>query len=595
VVQLLVVMAAGAAVYANALRVPFYYDDALIIVNNPLIRDLASTLGRLLRPRGLVDASFAFNYALGALNVSGYHAVNILIHSTNAALLFILLRRLMTRKDSLWPFLGALLFAVHPVQTQSVTYLAQRYTSLSATFFLLAVLLFEAARSRYDHADRFLEPNHLCRYAASAAMGFLALLCKENTATLPVVLLTITLLIVPRRGRSPLFTWSYPLAPYVVAPAYLAYMIVVQGAVIGGASLAKLGGSSNLFVQATSPLHYFSTQMQVIWLYIRMIFAPYGQRLVYDFDPVGAVINPLSVAGLTGILLLLFLAWRVRTSLPLVSLGIIWFFATLSVESSFIPLDPVFEHRLYLPLIGVTIIGAGLVERYGLSRTAAATLLTLAGVLAMLTWQRNALWADPVAFYQDQIAKTPKKIWVYNKLSEELVARRRFDEAITINRQVLAINPYYYKAFNQLGVIFCQQKRYDEADQSFADAVRLNPYDPDVNINAGFCQANRKNWDRAVAYYSTALIREPDNPKILYLSAMARYNMGMRSEALTLLEKAAMLTVMQDPTVLYDLAVVATELRHEKRAQEAREALLKLRFARMADLERAMQQARQRH
>ncbi len=466
------------ALYAHTLHVPWYFDDIPSIVENPLIRDLKACFLRLFSQRGVAIFSFALNYRLGGLSLPGYHAVNIAIHLIASWLFFLLLKRVVPSRRPL-ALLGCLIFAAHPLQTQAVTYVVQRMASLSALFFLLSLFLFVRARESLAAGLKFGAPHHLAFYIGSLAAGVLAVFTKENTAVLPVALLLFTRFFLPGENNwRELLKYS---APHLLACG-LALMwlfaIKLLPALLAGESLADFARARTQLVVSSrhnSPLYYFVTELSVLWVYIRMLFLPLGQALDHNYPVVETLVSPRSVAAFAGLAGLACLAFFLRKRQPLLSCGITWFFLTLAIESSFLPLDPLFEHRLYLPMFGFVLAVLGLLELLPGPRRQAVLLCLVLVPLGGFSIKRNLLWGDPVSFYQENLRVVPTSERVRTNLAQTYGEQGRYREAENIAREAIRINPGYEVAHHNLGVALFYQLRYAEALTEFRAAVRLQP------------------------------------------------------------------------------------------------------------------------
>ncbi|MBI5561008.1 MAG: hypothetical protein HY883_07020 [Deltaproteobacteria bacterium] len=381
-------------IYSGTLSSSFHFDDIPQIVENRQLRDLKNLPAIIAGQRGVTMATFALNYAVGGLNVRGWHAVNIVIHIINGALayLFVFTTLSIVTKDELWSkkiaAYSALLFSVHPVQTQAVTYIVQRMESLSSLFYLLALFIFIKGSLSSAFAKRII------LYTGVVLFYIIGFKAKEVAITLPAAVLLYEIYFLGtegRRGRLPL---------YAALGAFLVYFALSTVIPLGGfgdlsrelsgQSLSPppippagaLAPSAGFGVQGISPLEYLYTQTNVIIYYISLLFFPANQNIDYDF-PIsrglfetpkikgGTVLNiPIPppfvsimiLAFIIGLGVYLFLRSRkdrARKRGLVISFFIFWFFIILSPTSSFIPiLDVIFEHRVYLASLGFFVVFA---------------------------------------------------------------------------------------------------------------------------------------------------------------------------------------------------------------------------------------------
>lgn len=457
--------------YGHTLHVPWYLDDGGAIRDNLLIRDLWATLENLATRRGLLNLSFALNYRFAGLSLPAFHLVNIAIHAAAGIVVCLILRRLFPGRPLL-ALLGALLFVAHPLQTQAVTYLVQRAASLGGLFFLLAFYLYLLAREALTPEGGWRRAAFLAPYLGAVGCGALAVLTKENTVTLPLLLLAYERLF----PRAPLRSWRQDLLtvlPFCLAPLAAVLAVLAQGPLGGWSPNQELATLAH-----NSPLHYLATQFQVVWVYLRLLLLPYGQALEHNYPVVASLFEPLTLLGLAGVAGVWWWGWHLRHRLPLAAFGIAWFFLTLAVESSLIPLDPLFEHRLYLPLFGLLVGVLDRVPAWCGERRAAGLLLAVLLVCAPLTWQRNRLWNDPVAFHEDNLIKAPESERTLVNLAKLYVEQRRKAEAQRLLEKALRINPESAPAAKSLAMVYVGEGRQAEAVALLDEAIRRNPADP---------------------------------------------------------------------------------------------------------------------
>ncbi|MEK6599426.1 MAG: hypothetical protein AABY52_03675, partial [Deltaproteobacteria bacterium] len=365
-------------VYSNTFHASFHFDDTPSIVENYAIRNLNNAPGMLINNRGIATATFAINYAIGGLNVVGYHIVNLAIHITNSILVYFLIFLTLTRIDSLKDrakkiaVYTALLFAVHPIQTQAVTYIVQRMEILASMFMLIGLLVFIKGAETSKTSLRVL------LYGAVAASYWLGFHSKEIAITLPAILFLYDYCFLSSGGNQKV-TARLPL--YLVLIAMLAFFATRT---LTGLQETP-GGSAGFNVQSITAKEYLFTQFNVLIYYITLLFVPINQNLDYDF-PVskglfevplvkdGTVLNiPIPppivsliiLSAVVGFAFYLFIKNPPSPPLEkggnggilhhgrLAAFSILWFFIILSPTSSFIPIiDVIFEHRLYLASAG---------------------------------------------------------------------------------------------------------------------------------------------------------------------------------------------------------------------------------------------------
>ena len=515
---LVLIAAAGMAVYSNAFQVPFIFDDGTYIVDNPIIRSFRNFVfpseikdlhrgayflpgaKQAFKTRPLAFLTFALNYRLNGLDVWGYHLVNLLIHIVNSILVFgfvmITFKTLSLRgKGGLerpvatltYPqaiaFFTALFFAVHPVQTQAVTYITQRFASLAALFFLASLASYAAFRLSEGKKTKVL------LYAASLSGAILAMLTKEMSFTLPIVMAVYEFIFLKGNSRK---------RAVLLAPFFLAMLIIPLNLSRGGlhASMTVLGDS-----QGMSRWGYLFTELRVLVTYIRLLFFPVNQNLDYDYPAYGSIFEPpvfLSFLFLSGLFLLaVFLLYRAgrrgeeRIELRLISFGIFWFFITISVESGLVPLrDFIYEHRLYLPSVGFLLAFTafllsqiGRLKRFRLPALVAPLVLALA--LGGAAYARNNVWGSKISLWEDAVRKSPNKFRPHYTLAFSYYEAGLYMLAVREGRISVALEPNDPLNRFNLALFYEKTGMLDEAVNEFRAAIELNPWDSIAHYNLG--------------------------------------------------------------------------------------------------------------
>jgi hypothetical protein len=468
-VDLAVIVLAGAAVYSHTLNVPFVLDDnAISFFGQRTLQDILLHGGS----RRVADFTFALNLHLHGIQVTGYHLVNLTIHLAAAVTVYCLvdsalaaLRRsfppaVPAGPDALCverfvPLAVALLFAVHPLQTQAVTYIIQRYTSLATLFYLLSALFFIRARLAIERGGRFR--TALLSGSVSLLAGLLALGSKQIAATLPVMLAVLEIFLF--RGR--MFNRRFFVACGAMA------VLVVLAALIhwqGGSLHDVLYDIRHATAEDPhqSRIVYFLTQTRVVATYLRLLCLPLGQNLTHDaviyttlfsLPVLSSLALHVSLAA-TALLLYRTSGQRLRSNgcsqgalQRLTALGIVWFYCTMAVESSLFPIrDLMFEHRIYLPSTGFFLTTVSAVALAAgcrhLGFKAAWTLLAaVCLVLGGMTLARNNIWNDRLALWQDTVNKSPGNALAMANLGGEYLDRSMQKKALPLLVRALEIKP----------------------------------------------------------------------------------------------------------------------------------------------------------
>jgi tetratricopeptide (TPR) repeat protein len=525
VTAVLLIAAATALAYSNSLDATFHFDDYGSIVHDESLRDLG-TFWPPAGSRWLGRLSFALNHRLGGLEPFGYHLVNVLVHLASGLLVAwlaaITLRTPALRRAEpgplvrrFLPLATGLLFALHPLQTQAVTYVVQRFTSLATLFYLLALVLHAHARLALEEEAR---PRAAVLYLLSVAAAAAAMETKQIAFTLPLVAAGYELLLFGASRRL-----------LLLAPLGATALLVPLGMLPPGAALTDvLAEPGRLTAEAPdiSRWVYLLTQVRVVTTYLRLLVLPVGQSLDHDVSLSRSLAEPAVLAGLAVHLALaasavLLLRQARRTSRGegiLVFLGIAWFYATLSVESSVIPIQDVMaEHRAYLPGAGAALaLGTALLWVIGRVRPAlppagrvAAALLVTAGPLGVATWARNLVWKDELTLWSDVVAKSPGKARPHSDLGDALTALGRLDDARREYLEAIRLDRGYAKAHANLANVLQAQGLADEALREYLQAIRLEPGLAEAHKNLGNAYFTLGRIDDAIREQAEAVRLAP--------------------------------------------------------------------------------------
>lgn len=481
--------------YSNTLTADWHFDDFPNIVENEKLHLTSFNLdaisqvffahpraeGQSFRP--IAYLSFALNWYFGADNVIGYHLINILLHWGTAALLYLTVIQLLEtpflqqRSENTKHFvalLASLLWALNPVQTQAVNYIVQRMTGLAAFFFLAALFFYLMGRRSQQWRRKIL-------WFVSVLTCFaLALGSKENTITLPLILLLV---------EGIFFRPSIKIKKHhvFVAAGLLCLTGVAVYLLTNGDPLGSIAG----YEQRSFTLwQRLLTESRIMVFYLSLLFFPAPSRLSLDHDITlsTTLFQPpttlLSIALLFA--LTIWALWK-HKSQPLAAFSILFFLLNHVIESSIIPLELIFEHRNYLPSLFFFLPFATLlVDAYqnGRLRTPSIQRHVLAGVallalctLAAATYIRNTVWHTEQTLWEDALAKAPGQSRPYINLAVTYQIMGKNDEAFELCRQSLnKISPTPTKdrtrAFNNMGNIAMDRGMYAEAIGYYREALK---------------------------------------------------------------------------------------------------------------------------
>lgn len=492
-IQVLCIILSGAAAYSNTFHVPFLFDDFHAIVENRSLDSLSTFLASDVfpNPRWVALATFALNKGLGGLDVAGFHAVNLAIHLANGLVVYFLAKattssfdETASRRYGAAPIIAALAFVLHPVQTQSVTYIVQRMTSLATLLYLAALLLYALNFLRVSASTSSFDPLRYLLYPAAFISCLLAMGTKEISFSLPAMLALFDVSFLRGTVRQRFLR----LAPFALC--MLVMPVFLFGLERGFDTFTHGGGDESSFPLPW--MTYLLTEFRVLITYLRLLVLPVAQNLDYDYPVYTSIFQPQVVGSLaaivaisTGGIYLLKSSFRPSCLSPALlrvcGFAIAWFFITISIESGFVPLiDTIFEHRVYLPsswfMIAFGMLGCELYHRAGTARQAvllaAISLLCISGYA---TYQRNQVWSDRLTLWSDVVAKSPMKARGWTELGILYVNRLDPARAIPLLERAVNLNPDYYLAQVWLGRALVQNGERDRALYHYIVTTRLAP------------------------------------------------------------------------------------------------------------------------
>ena len=502
-------------IYADMLTGPFIFDDKINIEENPHIHLTEITFKSLAaaafdspsQRRPVANISFALNYYLHGNNVVGFRLLNLIIHVISGILLYFFIRATFRTPalqswdmNARWiSFFAAAIWMVHPLQTQSISYIVQRMNSLAAMFYILSFLLYVHFRmNRQKRSKGWL-------LIGCILAGILALGSKENAATLPFFIILYEWYFFENLSLKWLKDHFLGLAGLFLVMAAIALIY------LGTDPLDKILAGYN--IRNFTPTQRILTEFRVVIFYISLFLWPLPSRLNldHDFALSSSVADPITTLfSILAIAVLVVLAVITARNHRLISFCILWFLGNLVIESSIFALEIIFEHRLYLPSMMFSLVIVLLV--YRLAKPAwlkTAILCVLAIVGSVWTYERNQVWRDRITLWQDCVKKSPQKARPYNNLGAALADNGQYNEALAHYHRALEINPYYPNAYANLGFILVKQGKVEEGITQLLKSLQIKPNDYETLSNLGVALLMQERYEEAGKYLSDALEINP--------------------------------------------------------------------------------------
>ena len=572
----LLLVAVTLVAYLPALPGQFIWDDNGYVTNNLLLHSLKglwqiwSVPGATPQYYPLTFTSFWVDYHLWQLNPLGYHLINVLLQALNAILLWTILRRL----DVPGAWLAAAVFAVHPVNVESVAWVTERKNLLAGFFYLssaLACLRFwlpnpETAEGR---ATSFLKTSAIGLgdwkfYWLALCLYLCALLAKTAIVALPGAVL---LVVWWKRGR---MGWRklFPLAPFLAVGMAMGLLTVwVEKHIVHPV------GREWMF----SFLERCLIAGRAVWFYLGKLVWPHPLMFVYPRWEIHAA-QPLAYLPVLALMVVLFILWLNRKgwARPML-VALAYFLALLFPGLGFFNLyffrySLVADHFQYFAAIGpLTLAAAGISMTLGRFEKRSPFLKpffcgTLLLILGVLTWRQCGMYTNLETLWRKTLAKNPdcwlahgnlgivfyhegrkeeamehyrKAIQIYpndfatlNNLGIVLAAQGQFDEAIENYRKAIQINPNFSEAMNNLGIALATQGRFDEAIENFRKVIQINPNYCDALDNLGTVLATRGQFDEAIENYHKAIQVNSNRPETFFHLGMTLGQLGRKREAI---------------------------------------------------------------
>ena len=518
---IILIIVLGVIIYSNTFNSSFHFDDQVDIVKNSAIRDIGNVKiwWNDVPRRSVGMFTFVLNYHFHNLQVFGYHIVNIIIHIINALLVFWLINitlcspvmrdKNINKNRKILALLGGLIFISHPIQTQAVTYIVQRLASFATLFYILSLLFYAKARF-CTKKDKLKYPL----FFGSAISAILGMFTKEIVFTLPFVIILYEFCFITKEKIQIDFREKKFVLKILLSACFIFIIPITYLNRVGFSNLfqEQLPDQGHLYTLNVS--NYLFTQFRVIVTYIRLLFLPINQNLDYDYPVYNSFFDFPVLASFLFLISLLFIAIYLFRKQPLISFGILYFFITLSVESSIIPIQNViFEHRLYLPMFGFVVFFIALLYFIFWNRNQKIFLSISIFIIicnSTLTFTRNKVWENELTLWSDVVKKSPNKARPNNNLGFIYSEAGNYKKAKPLFEKALQTNPNYVKALNNRGGIFLIQKKYKKAIIDFSKSITQKPTTFfEAYHNRGLCYFKLNQYKKAKSDFDKAIKIDP--------------------------------------------------------------------------------------
>jgi tetratricopeptide (TPR) repeat protein len=583
--------------YSNTYKAPFLFDDTQNITENPfLVMDELSwdslrsaALSGPNSRRVLPNGSFALHHYFHGYDPLGYHLVNTIIHIAVAFALYLLAHltlslpslKMRPRTAAEIAFLASLLWAVHPLQTNAVTYIVQRMTSMAALFYLLAFYCYVRARLQEALSAKII------LFALTGALGIMALFSKENSGMLPFAIMAYELLLL--RPNTRLFRTRKAL---LLAGAAILVFAVITWLFLGSSPLASiLGGYEG---RGFTLLQRVLTQPRIILHYLSLLVLPLPSRLslMYEFQVSTTLLTPFqTLPAIVLLSTLALLVFQFGRQARLLAFAICWLLLNLLVESSVIPLELIFEHRMYLP--AMFLFPAGVVWLYTLAVSRPmlirAVLVLTVALLSAATWQRNRVWDNRITLWNDVVTKAPDSMRGWGNLGNAYGDAKKYTIAESCLRRALTLaddkkpgNISLKKKkrltaaiHDNLALVYRETGRYDKALEHANISLAINPSRPSPLVTLGITYSKIGEDARAIEFFEQAWAQGMRNVDVYNNWAVSAFNLGKVDLAISLLQKGLRLNP-DHPETHYNLGIAYSSKGMLQEARQEMERAMRL-------------------
>jgi tetratricopeptide (TPR) repeat protein len=577
------------AIYLPSLNGPFVFDDypnilqasQLHLNHFSLDQFIAGANQGLIKNRPIAYFTFALNHLIGGLNPIGYRLFNLVLHWGVAVLLFILMRLTLNlvqggpltqaaakpasedRGVDVWvSLLCVLVWAIHPVHTQSVSYIVQRMTVLSAFFYLLSLFCYAKGRIASERTPR------IAFFVSCIAMGLLALLSKENALMLPVFIFLYEWFFF--QGLS--WRWITKQVWWIALAVIVVFLVGIY--YTNGEPISVI---LNSYAKRDFTLiERLLTQSRVVWFYISLIVFPNPSRLNFDHDFIisHSITDPIttlfSLAGIAGLTIAAIIAAK---RYPLVAFSIFWFLGNLVIESSVLGLEMVFEHRIYLPSMFIVVVLLYYLIGWLKNHRIVLTICFATAIVIFSFWthQRNHVWSDEVLLWNDVIVKSPEKArpwynlgvalserqWsepaikvfekavtfdpdnamIQNNLGHEYLVTGNDDKALIHLQKALQLKPDVEEAYLNLSKLYLRQDNVTEASEILLQGLQKAPQSFTLNAKLGEIFLRNGQYTDAAKYLANAVSINPKKIGTLNNFGVALISIGERDRAISIFKE----------------------------------------------------------
>lgn len=494
----LLIILAAALSYLNSLHNEFIWDDEDFILKNSTVKDWhkwphvftenmihgARKGSNFYRP--LQSITHGVDYILWKNRVAGHHAVNIIFHILASVAAYLMLKKVFSKNLS---FFAALFFAIHPVQTEAVTYISGRSDPMAAFFIILAILLFEK------------------NLILSCVSFVFAILSKESALAAPFLLISYLLF---KNGS---------IKPHIKRLLPLIFIMIIYGVL----RLTVLDFSKTIGENLPQPFFYipfyirFCTFLKTLPVYFGILLWPFGLHMERQMSLAGSLLEPRVFSGFFILLFVFFTAYKLKKISAAMLFSACWFFIAIFPNSNLVPINAlIYEHWLYLPSLGFFITIAWVFDeslKRGKIIRCAAILIAAAMVLFYIwrTSDRNKEWRDHISFYESTIKYVPDSVRLHNNLAMAYTDKGRIEDAVREYKKAISLGDYYPQPHFNLSNIYLKRGDYENAVKELEKSIEIDKNFLYSHESLAVIYLNQKRFNEAKSEAEFILRQEPGN------------------------------------------------------------------------------------
>ena len=486
--------------------------------------------------------SYWVDYQWWGLRPTGYHLTNVLLHALCSGLMFLLLKRLTMRPVA--SMMVTLLFALHPMNTEAVTWVAERKSVMAMFWMLLSFHAFLSCKQR-------LKAHRGC-FCLSLLFYVLACLSKTAVVFFPLILMAYQICLAKMSLRR---------SALAIVPFFLISILTGTGRIFGHYASGQMDWKpfETAWVQVLTVFEIFGG-------YLKTLMIPVNLNNSYTLETSSSFFDLDVLFGLISMVAMIFLAARCLRRYPLVCFGVAWYVAAWLPHAQIIAIPPALraDRYVYYSSTGLFLALVFGIDQLILNvrqvlttrklRAASCALgFILIGVLASMTILRNCVWSDSISLWRDSVKKYYRNFQAHYNLGDAYGKKGRLDEAISEYKKALAMNPRYTKAYNNLGVAYSDKGMLDEAISKYKKALTINPNHVMSHYNLGNAYDKKGNSDEAISEYKKALSINPNFAEAHNNLSVTYYSKGNYKLAIVHCNKAIELGFRAHPRFLKQL------------------------------------------